>query len=396
MTARVVIIPSWFPNSQQTVFGSFVQDQVRALASIYDATEWHVVANDGPLDWLSLRTPVRAAQSCLRSWREAGATSIEEERPNLFVHRIRPVHGSAALGLRGYRPFKHIVARALQRIERSFGKIDLLHVHGCLPGGLVVAALRPAQPWVLTEHQSPFPFAELREVDGSLLPDLRAVFQAADAVVSVSHAHARDIEHFTLVKPTIIPNVCDESAFMPRAVRIDGEFTFLTVAGLNEQKGIDVLLRAIAVLRTRGIRARFRIVGTGPLEGHLHELAHELDVSDLIEWSGTVSRSDLPHVFRSADAFVLPSRHESFGVVFIEALATGLPIIATRCGGPEDIVRPGNGVLVPVDDHEALANAMEGMRDTHYNLVNIREDFLQRFSREAVCTRIMSLYHSVS
>ena len=391
---RVVVIPSWFPNRVQPLLGTFVQDQVRALAATFPNIEWHVIAADAPEEWVSPRRPFAGAASYLRSWHHAGASAVEEDG-NVLVHRVRALHGSFALGLLGFAPHKRIVERSLQRIEREYGAIDLIHAHSCYPAGLVVAALRPACPWVLTEHQSPFPFVELRGADGLLWPELGAVFPAADATIAVSRSQARDIERFTSIKPSVIPNVCDESQFVPRQGRVDGPFTFLTVSGLNEQKGIDVLLAAIAEFRSRGGNARFRIAGSGPLESQLRAQALSLGLSEFVEWCGAVSRADLPDVFRSADAFVLPSRHESFGVAYIEALASGLPIIATRCGGPEDIVRDVNGVLVPIDDVQALADAMCAMVGARYDAQGIRQDFLSRFAREPVCRDIVALYQSL-
>ena len=100
-------------------------------------------------------------------------------------------------------------------------------------------------------------------------------------------------------------------------------------------------------------------------------------------------------LFRSADAFVLPSRHESFGVVCIEALATGLPVLATRCGGPEDIVDDTNGVLVPIENSHALAEGLERVMLQEWDSTAIRTVFLHRYSTRAVSTAIRQLYDSV-
>ena len=392
--ARVIVIPSWFPNNAQPHFGSFVLEQVRALAATYQNTEWHVIAPDGAPEWLSARRPIAGLLSYFRSRRHATESPVDEDG-NVFIHRVQAMQSSSVMGMLGFAPYKRIVAISLKRIERRFGAIDLLHVHGCYPAGLVVSNLKPARRWVMTEHQSPFPFDELRTADGALWPELRAVFQGTSATIAVSRSHADDIERLTSVRPVVIPNLCDESVFRPGQTIPEQPYTFLTIGGLTRQKGIDVLLTAIAEFRSRGGKARFRIVGTGPLESQLRAQADALGVADLVEWCGSVSRNNLPEVFRSAHAFVLPSRHESFGVVYIEALASGLPIIATRCGGPEDIVHPGNGVLVPVDDHHALADAMLAMVDADYDAESIREDFLVRFARAPVCRQIMSLYESL-
>ena len=137
-----------------------------------------------------------------------------------------------------------------------------------------------------------------------------------------------------------------------------------------------------------------RVVGDGPERPRLQQLAVDLGIADRVRWLGQLPRSSMAGVYRDCDAFVLPSRAETFGVAFIEALACGKPLIATRCGGPEDIVRAGNGLLVPVDDVDALAAALKRMRheSTKYPPEQLRQDFRTRFSVSAVVNDIEKWY----
>jgi len=97
-----------------------------------------------------------------------------------------------------------------------------------------------------------------------------------------------------------------------------------------------------------------------------------------------------------ADCFVLPSRYETFGVVLIEALASGLPLIATKCGGPEDIVNCGNGVLVEIDNVELLAEAMRALkRNKHkYDANRLREEAILRFGEAAFVNNVLPIYEA--
>jgi glycosyltransferase involved in cell wall biosynthesis len=101
--------------------------------------------------------------------------------------------------------------------------------------------------------------------------------------------------------------------------------------------------------------------------------------------------------FENCDCFVLPSRHESFGVVYVQAIACGKPIIATRCGGPEHIVTPENGLLVDIASPSQLAKALHDMftfRD-NYDAKLIRQQFLDRFSLPVVVNKIERVYRDV-
>jgi glycosyltransferase involved in cell wall biosynthesis len=116
-----------------------------------------------------------------------------------------------------------------------------------------------------------------------------------------------------------------------------------------------------------------------------------------VTFLGTLDRGSVVKEMQSADAFVLSSRHETFGVVLIEALACGLPVIATTCGGPECIVEPDDGLLVPPNDASALAGAMERMmvQRSLYSAVKLRERCLTRFGGKAVTTQIADVYAKV-
>lgn len=392
---RVALIPSWFPTEEKPLFGSFVMDQARALCASDESLELHVFAPDATPRWLSPSSPLAASKTFLASYSADVPSERDPICSNLTVHRVPTVHAHGRFGVDGSTPYRIIVQRAMKRVERERGPFDLVHAHVCYPAGVICANLRPRRPWILTEHQGPFPFPDLVSSPSGAWRRAQQAFKSASAVVAVSRMQAGEIERSTEVQPVVIPNVCDERMFYPREDRPSGPFRFLTVAGLVEGKGVDILLDAIARFTARGGNALFTIVGAGPLETQLRDQCTALGLDEVVEWRGTVQREALPHVFREADAFVLPSLHESFGVVFIEALASGIPVIATRCGGPEEFVTEDNGLLIPVGEVESLASAMEQLVGRSFDSSQIRDGFLRRFSGAVVGPRIRDLYEEV-
>ena len=130
----------------------------------------------------------------------------------------------------------------------------------------------------------------------------------------------------------------------------------LCVAHLYPRKDVAGLLDAMARLRARAV---LRVVGTGPELERLRRQAGRLALADRVEFSGHVSFSRLAAEYRRASVFCLPSRQEGFGIVFLEAMAAGLPIVAARAGAVPEVVGEDCGVLVPPADPQALATALE-------------------------------------
>ena len=120
-------------------------------------------------------------------------------------------------------------------------------------------------------------------------------------------------------------------------------------------------------------------------------------VKKQIIFLGALSRDDVAKWMNKCDCFVLPSRYETFGVVYIEALASGRPVIGALNGGAEDIINNLNGYLVPIDDIDKLAEKMLELykKIDSYNEEEIRSDCLKRFSPEVIVNKIISVYKEV-
>jgi glycosyltransferase involved in cell wall biosynthesis len=205
---------------------------------------------------------------------------------------------------------------------------------------------------------------ELKTYHALTRPLIRFVWRRAAAVVANSEGLKTLARRTSPTLPIeVIPNGVDTELFHPRAEsgqdRDDTHFLF--VGRLTHQKGLDVLLKALASLRPNHA-FNLSIAGDGPLRSELETLASELGIAGRITFLGWYSRDKLPDLYRSADVFVLPSRDEGMPNVILEAMASGLPVIATRIAGNEDLIRhQENGYLLPPDDPSALASALSAI-----------------------------------
>jgi glycosyltransferase involved in cell wall biosynthesis len=139
------------------------------------------------------------------------------------------------------------------------------------------------------------------------------------------------------------------------------------------------------------------IGGDGPDRQKLEQLAKTLNVTEYCHFVGALNRDQVRERMQSCDVFVLPSLHESFGVVLGEAMACGKPVIATRCGGPEFVVNQETGVLVELAKPQAVADAMtDFIKDRiSFDPQAVRNSVVKRFSPEAFVRNVSAVYEQV-
>jgi teichuronic acid biosynthesis glycosyltransferase TuaC len=385
LTMHILVYASWYPSAWNPILGSFVRDQAEALRAA--GVRVGVIAlNHVPFRPQTLRLVARREEFAI----ERG---IPTYRNYDLRSLLRPLYGHRFVG----GAFKDDLFR---RYIADNGMPDVIHAHATLLGGVVAARIKRQYgvPLVITEHSSTYASQALPRWLDRLT---ERTLPTADARLVVSPGLGRLLEsRYGSAGPwTWVPNIVDES-FLSQAPRRSAQrsaFRFLSVGNLLPVKGHADLLRAFAG-RFRGRpRVELRMGGRGPLRGELERLAGSLGIGGQVMFLGQLEREQVLAEMRACDAFVLPSHYETFGVVLIEALACGKPVVATACGGPECIVHQDNGVLVPPGDTEALGAAMASMVDhiEDYDPDSIQRDCRSRFGSESVVARLTAVYRDV-
>lgn len=159
---------------------------------------------------------------------------------------------------------------------------------------------------------------------------------------------------------SVIPYGVDLERFCPAGKDGRPNVTVGAVSRMGPEKGFDVLLRAVARLRDRGVTLDVVLAGDGPSRGSLEQLARTLGLGERVQFLGEVDHEGVPAVLRRLDIFAMPSTWEGFGVSAIEASAMQLPVVASNIHGIPDVVADGEtGLLVPPSDVDSLAAALE-------------------------------------
>ena len=351
---HVLVLPSFYCDPERPVLGSFFQEQASALQK--SGARVSVAYFEGRrLQSLGPRTLRQNYFQTL--WHD------ENGLETLRQHGWNPLAQSA----RGAQIWTKFTEKLIEKYIFERGKPDVIHAHNCLWAGYAARKIgaRHSIPYVVTEHSSLFP---TRKVPAFAAPFIKETLQNAAAIISVSDALAESMKPYCPHRAIeIVPNVVHTDYFhLPLEEPPAHPQIFLCVAKLTEVKGLDVLLRAWAQKFRGDDAVELRIVGAGPLRDALLALRGELGIESNVDFLGAKSRAQVREELWKSHTFVLPSRVETFGVVLIEALSSGLPVIATRCGGPQSIITPATGLLVAPDDCAALAQAMETMKTTRF------------------------------
>jgi glycosyltransferase involved in cell wall biosynthesis len=348
---RVLVLTSSYPTPEAPVAGVFVREHVDAVQPHCDVTVVHLDRSD------VRRLEVERFEE---GWRVR-----YPPRPAAFWHLLAARRGLALAG-----------------------DYDVVHAHFFLAGFPAVVFQR--RPVVVSEHWSIFlPEDPARLGPGGRLA-ARVAFGRAALVLPVSAALQRAIEaHGIRARFRIVPNVVDTGLFRPGDEPREG---LLAVGLLYEAKGFDLLLDALARLPDE----RLRLVGDGPIRSALEAQAVRLGVADRVLFHGPAPKAEVAALMRQARLVVVPSRFETSGVVAIEALASGTPVVASAVGALSELLDRGGGLLARAGDAEALADGIREVLARPPQMDEAAERVRERHSPERVGAELVEIYRSVA
>lgn len=392
---NVLVVSRLYPRSNDPVVGIFVEEEVRELSR---HCELRVIS---PLPWFPPLQPFSRWYAYSQVPRREIRAGVEVLRPRTFLlprNLLFPLMGfTFYLSLRRY----------VRELREEF-PIDLIHGHTAYPDGFAAVLLGQAlgRPTVVTLHGGDVNLY-FRRFSGRV-QGVWAISHA-DRVIAASSSLRRTVvdEHRAdAEKITVIPSGVDVDRFrpMPRGeaetvLGLDkGIPRILYVGAVTRSKGIDHLLRAFARINlATDDPAQLLLIGDGNYADPAQVLADELGIGQYVTFVGKRPNDEIPLWINACDVLVLPSLSEGLGVVLIEAMACGKPVVATVCGGPEDIVTPQTGILVPPGDDIALADALIAvLADDHrFSAQAIRAYAADNYAYEKVGARLVELYQQV-
>lgn len=385
---KICIVTTMFPKFKGDYYGSFVFDEVKELAK--KGFVIHVVTQHNP------------------------GIPYEEIMDNIHIHRFRwiePKTFRALVHFRGlmdtFRMLTYVISLFfnLIQITRKY-KIQIIHAHSVIPTGYIAAVVSKImnKPLFVTAHGMDINnFEKSRIFNHFIASSLNSSFKS----IAVSEDLAKKMKLMVKDKNKIfvLRNAVDTGRFNPtRNKRIrntfdinDEEVLILFVGYLDEFKGIFELLNAFKVINSKNNNVKLMMVGTGPKKDDLLKILTKMDLENDVIFTGRIESQKIHKYYQAADIFVLPSYTEGLPVSILEAMACGLPIVATSVGGIPEIINDGfNGFLVPPKNETELIKKIMGLIINR----NLREEFKnnslkrikEEFNGERKISKLIELY----
>ena len=345
---KVLFITTWYPTREHPVLGVFVKEHAKAVGLYDNVVVLNCIGRDHNLKKL---------------WRMQEET---DERLTEGIPTYRVWYRPSIFPKIWYATYLWSILQAFRTIGAKGFRPDIIHAHvyeAAVPAVLIGKAYRI--PIVVTEHSTGFPMRRLPRQDVSMA---RFAFSKADLVLPVSLSLQRAIENYGVkARFQVVPNTVDTSLFHPsldsRPDNLPKRLLFVGLLEPSHKKGLPILLDALARLKEHRADWCLELVGDGPARQEYESMVEDMGLVDRVTFHGFKTKEEVADLMRCVDLFVLPSLSETFSVATAEALATGLPVLATRCGGPEEFITNDVGLLVPPADEAALRKGLDFMLD---------------------------------
>ncbi|MEP5613299.1 MAG: glycosyltransferase [Cyclobacteriaceae bacterium] len=388
---KIFIIPSWYPSDSNPIYGIFNQEQARMMAR--ERQNWSVGVSkwgQGDEPFLLRGKDPKSIIKYFRKFTDSEvqlADNLKEYFSGAFTWTRRIRRGNIDGIIRAND-------KNLQRFISDFGKPDVISAQASYPAALVASALseKYSIPFTVTIRMSPFPFPQYDAGNRQLKSILNVPLRRAAILICTSDDLKRKVESYGFDKVMTLNNPVDTDLFKLETPQTDDEITVLAVGRIEEQKGIDLLLEALAQVPD----VKLRIAGKGSFLKKYMNLSEKLGLSNRVTWLGELSRDKTAKEMQKCSFYVLSSRHETFGNVVVEAMACGKPVVATKCGGPSELVTDVAGYLCEVEVQD-LARKIAQMAESleSFDSAKIRNHVVNQHSPSVWIQHLEQTFKSI-
>lgn len=374
---HILIISRTYPNKINKTSGNFVKNQVEALAKHNIKIGVIGVYNVSVLN-------------LLKKFFNLGFYSEKRKNINVWSFLYFVVPKFHFLN----NKIKLFIAKILfKKYIKQHGKPDLIHLHTFEPGLIAIWARNKYNiPYMLTEHTSLFYTNEALKWHKKLAKN---IYSESLYNIAVSKKSAKDLERRFSCNFNYLPNFVDTFYFKLNKKKKSSNINFINVAFLNKNKNHKLLINAFNKTFGNNDKYQLTIVGKGKEKKNLEKQINKLKLNN-VKLHGYATQKELVKLLQKSDIFVLSSNYETFGVVIIEAMSSGLPAVATKCSGVESIITNKKlGLLCEKENLNELSKALANIITHKYDSEYIRNYAIENFSYKVLSKKLINIYSEV-
>jgi len=382
---KLLIVPSWYPTNIHPESGTFFRDRAKILQQCGFS--------------ITIATHILHSTKDILKFKQNDGDINPEVDDGVVVYKTESINPFPKMPNKTFNHYKKLILSLVKNVI-NISKPEFVFINSSLYGGAALAKYLHSEmiPFMVSEHLKEF----ILKNQFSLFQKecINECYNYSSKIITTSKVLKNEIiNNFNInsKRVLLIPNPADTKYFLPKRSKTGDTFTFISVALLRPEKRLDILIKAFAILSKHIPNIVLTVIGDGPEKNKLKLLSHKLGVNNRINFIGYQNKIAVSDILRDHDALVLSSDVETFGVVIVEAMSVGLPVIATKCGGPESIVVAETGVLVDSNDKNKLSVAMKNMIEDYnnYDSNTIRQIAINIYGDKAYGDNIMNAIDSV-
>lgn len=377
---HILIITSWYKTPKSNIGGSFFEEQARALIK-----KGHTVG----IIW-----PIFHPYSSKETFNDHYYN--DEGIHTYYINYKSRIPKNTKLN---YYLFSKKIYNEFTAKYLKHGTPDIIHAHTVFYAGIAAKYISKKTniPFVITEHYTSIITGGITNKND--INTLKQTYLKAKSTIIVSHGFKKLlIKKLNLDQSLfkVIPNMVSEIFLNSQPVTNENinKPVFFTMSFLNERKNHKLLLKSFQLFLKTNPNATFKIGGEGPIKKELIDYSKELNIYEKVFFLGKLDRDEVVNEMNSSDIFLLGSKFETFGVVIIEALACGKPVITTNSTGPLDIMTNFNGRISKSFKPEDFTIEMHYVWNNYNKYIpsKIKEDCRRRFSEEVIIKMVENEY----
>ena len=374
---KVLVIPTWYPSGEDKLMGNYHKEFTEAL------NEFGIEANMLFIYRQRLSRPFKYLFSRKKE--------VDKEK-NYSVYKYSMMNFAPISFDFQQKMYVKKLRKAFKDYIKQEGRPDIIHAHVTVPAGYAACILGKEEniPVIVTEH-----CARLERFFENNMFKKYGNFVLANSKYSTVSKYMQSYMQKYNNDCDVIPNLVDTNIFDNNKKRKIGKtFHLVSVCALREGKKIDNVFKAMQILINKGIKnIHYDVIGDGFFENYYKEQCQNMKLDNYVSFLGRKPKEEISEILKNEHVLIISSDIESFAIPGIEALASGIPVISTKCLGPEEYIDDKCGVLCNVDNIEELAEAIEYVKN-NYDKYDVKylNSVGQKFSKNKIIPDTIEIY----